>query len=74
MMRRCSSIEAATYVSARAGRDYPQAVAAMRDLVGAISESEMREMNLQVDDLGRQPAVVAAEFLEAFAQRGSRKP
>ena len=66
--------DALMLASARAGRDYPRAVAALRELVGAISENEMREMNLQVDDLGRQPADVAAEFLETFTSQGTGKP
>jgi osmoprotectant transport system permease protein len=45
--------------------DYPEAVDALRQLVGAIDADRMRRMNLAVDRGGDSPAAVAARFLEA---------
>ena len=43
--------------------DYPQAVVALRGLLGSIDEVHMRQMNLMVDREGQAPATVAQEFL-----------
>ena len=49
----------------RLAGDYPEAVEALRQLVGTIDADRMRRMNLAVDQDGESPAAVAARFLEA---------
>ncbi len=44
-------------------RKHPAVVESLRRLVGTIDADRMRQMNLSVDELGRTPADVAAEFL-----------
>ncbi|MFQ5858426.1 MAG: glycine betaine ABC transporter substrate-binding protein [Anaerolineae bacterium] len=44
-------------------RKHPAVVEALRRLVGTIDADRMRQMNLSVDELGRTPTDVAAEFL-----------
>jgi osmoprotectant transport system permease protein len=55
--------------SARLLREAPRAVAALRELAGAIDAAAMRRMNLAVDRDGRAPAEVAEAFLAARAER-----
>ncbi len=43
--------------------DAPEAVDALRSLLGSIDARQMRHLNLRVDVDGRSPASVAAEFL-----------
>lgn len=61
--------DAVIMASGRARREYPQAVESLHALVGQISESEMRAMNFEVDERGRQPADVATEFMRGFESR-----
>ena len=48
-------------------RKHPAVVESLRRLVGTIDADRMRQMNLSVDELGRTPADVAAEFLREEA-------
>jgi len=48
-------------------RKHPAVVESLRRLVGTIDADRMRQMNLSVDELGRTPADVAAEFLREGA-------
>ncbi|MCZ6548859.1 MAG: ABC transporter permease, partial [Deltaproteobacteria bacterium] len=48
-------------------RKHPAVVESLRLLVGTIDADRMRQMNLSVDELGRTPADVAAEFLREGA-------
>ena len=55
--------DAIVLVSARLARERPDALAALRELAGAIDADAMRRMNSAVDADGRAPAEVAREFL-----------
>jgi osmoprotectant transport system permease protein len=55
-------------------QDAPAAVAALRDLSGAIDAEAMRRMNLAVDREGRSPAAVARDFLDAWSPPGGAGP
>ncbi|MFQ5859371.1 MAG: glycine betaine ABC transporter substrate-binding protein, partial [Anaerolineae bacterium] len=55
--------DAVVLVSPHLTRKHPAVVRALRRLVGTIDADRMRQMNLAVDELGRTPADVAAEFL-----------
>jgi len=61
--------DAMIIVSARLAREAPDAVAALRRLVGRIDESRMQRMNFSVDDGGLTPAEVARRFLAAEVER-----
>jgi osmoprotectant transport system permease protein len=51
-------------------REHPEAISALRALNGAIDADQMRRMNLAVDQDGRSPEAVAAEFLEGQRSKG----
>ncbi|MDP6558916.1 MAG: glycine betaine ABC transporter substrate-binding protein [Candidatus Binatia bacterium] len=55
--------DAVILVSPNLRRKHPDVVETLRRLVGTIDADHMRRMNLAVDDQGRSPADVAAEFL-----------
>lgn len=55
--------DAVMLASPRLLREFPEAVSALQPLVGAIDADRMRRMNLAVDEAGRSPADIAAEFL-----------
>lgn len=50
-------------------RENPAAVAALRDLTGAIDADAMQRMNHAVDGEGRTPAAVAADFIARWRER-----
>jgi osmoprotectant transport system permease protein len=58
--------DAVILASARLAREQPEAVEALRALVGRIAENEMRRLNGRVDQGGETPAAVAAAFLEGL--------
>ena len=60
--------DAVILVSPRMSREYPEAVDALRDLIGTIDADRMRRMNLTVDADGTSPAEVAATFLETLRE------
>ncbi|MEO2168602.1 MAG: ABC transporter permease/substrate-binding protein [bacterium] len=68
-LRAIPPYDAIVLASGRLARTRPDVLAALRSLVGTITETEMREMNHQVDAKGLQPATVAAEFLKHFHER-----
>jgi osmoprotectant transport system permease protein len=43
-------------------REHPEAIAALRELSGSIDAGRMRRMNLAVDQEGKSPQAVAADF------------
>jgi osmoprotectant transport system permease protein len=55
--------DAVVLVSARAARERPQVVEALRGLEGAIDADTMRRMNVAVDEKKETPAKVAERFL-----------
>jgi osmoprotectant transport system permease protein len=55
--------DAIVLVSARLARDRPEVVAALGRLDGAIDVDTMRRMNLDVDERGVDPGVVATTFI-----------
>jgi osmoprotectant transport system permease protein len=55
--------DAIVLASARLAHERPDALAALRELAGAIDAVAMRRMNAAVDADGRSPAEVAREFL-----------
>jgi osmoprotectant transport system permease protein len=61
--------DAILLASGRLAREHADVIVALRAMVGSISETEMREMNHEVDALGRQPTDVAADFLKRFHAR-----
>lgn len=61
--------DAILLASAKLQRRHPEAVAALRDLVGKIDADAMRRMNQAVDDGGKSPRVVADEFLLKLNKR-----
>ena len=61
--------DAVILASPRLSREYPEAVAALRDLIGTIDADRMRRMNLTVDADGTSPAQVAATFLDSLRER-----
>jgi osmoprotectant transport system permease protein len=56
--------DAVILASSRLTRDHPDAVTALRGLSGSIDAERMRRMNQAVDQDGKSPEAVAAEFLE----------
>ena len=58
--------DAVILASPRLVREYPDVIAALGALIGTVNADTMRQMNLEVDDAGRSPAEVAADFLEAL--------
>jgi osmoprotectant transport system permease protein len=58
--------DALILASARLAREQPDAVAALRELVGKIDARAMRRMNLAVDESGRSPRHVARTFLQTL--------
>jgi osmoprotectant transport system permease protein len=59
--------DAIILVSSHLARKHPAVVKALEQLVGTIDADRMRQMNYSVDELGRTPADVAAEFLRKEA-------
>ncbi len=59
--------DAVILVSPVLARKHSAVVESLRRLVGTIDADRMRQMNLSVDELGRTPADVAAEFLREGA-------
>ena len=60
--------DAMVLVSARLAREAPDVLAALGRLDGAIDAPAMREMNLEVDERGADPAEVAAGFLRRLRE------
>lgn len=56
--------DALVLVSGRLEREQPEVVEALGKLAGTISAERMREMNVAVDEGGREPAAVAEGFLK----------
>ena len=56
--------DALILAGARLVREHPDAIAALRELSGAIDADRMRRMNLAVDQDGASPEGVARQFLE----------
>ena len=54
-------------------REHPEAIAALRELTGAIDADRMRRMNLAVDQDGQSPEIVAEQFLEGQRAKGKRQ-
>jgi glycine betaine/choline ABC-type transport system substrate-binding protein len=59
------SYHCATIVRTETLEKYPEIAEVLGVLTGQISDSEMTEMNYQVDELNRDAAEVAREFLES---------
>ncbi|MEE8549940.1 MAG: glycine betaine ABC transporter substrate-binding protein [Gemmatimonadota bacterium] len=59
--------DAVILVSPHLARKHPAVVKGLRRLVGTIDADRMRQMNLAVDERGRTPSDVAAEFLRKDA-------
>jgi len=64
--------DAIVVVSARLAREWPDVLAALGRLEGAIDVDAMRRMNLEVDEGGTLPRTVAADFIERLAGSRSR--
>jgi osmoprotectant transport system permease protein len=58
--------DALVLVGPRLAREQPQVFAALASLAGRIDATQMRRMNLAVDQGGRPPAEVALEFLHGL--------
>ncbi len=58
--------DAVILASPRLVREHPDVIAALGALIGTVDAATMRQMNLEVDDAGRSPAEVAADFLEVL--------
>ena len=58
--------DAVILASPRLAREHPPALDALRALAGSIDATSMRRMNLAVDEGGRLPSDVAAEFLASL--------
>ena len=65
--------DAIVMTSRRLGRERPDAVAALRELDGALDEETMRRLNLRVDLRGEAPRAVARDFLDARARPAARR-
>ena len=61
--------DAIVLVGPSLARERPEVLDALRALSGRIDASRMQSMNYAVDEEGRAPAVVAAEFLDEFEER-----
>ncbi|MBI2894365.1 MAG: ABC transporter permease subunit [Deltaproteobacteria bacterium] len=61
--------DAVILASERLRRRHPEAIDALRRLVGTIDGDAMRRMNLAVDEGGQSPTAVARAFLEALWNR-----
>ena len=59
--------DAIIVVSARLASEWPDVLAALTRLGGAIDIDRMRAMNLAVDEAGESPSAVAREFVESLA-------
>ena len=64
--------DAVILVSARLAREWPDVLAALSRLEGAIDVDAMRRMNLEVDEHGAAPSTVAADFIGRLAGGRSR--
>jgi osmoprotectant transport system permease protein len=60
--------DAVILAGARLVREHPDAVAALRSLAGTIDADRMRRMNLEVDQNGKSPEAVAADFLREHSR------
>ena len=58
--------DAVVLVSARLVREWPDVIAALARLDGAIDVDAMRRMNLDVDERGVLPSAVAADYLRSL--------
>jgi osmoprotectant transport system permease protein len=61
--------DAIVLAAERFARERPEALAALRDLGGAIDRARMQRMNFAVDGEGRSPGKVAAELVEELRGR-----
>jgi osmoprotectant transport system permease protein len=61
--------DAVVLAGPRLRREYPQVLAALSRLEGAIDAEAMRGMNQQVDSNGKEPDAVAEEFVQLLANR-----
>ena len=57
--------------SARLAQERPDVLRALSDLAGTIDVNEMRRMNLEVDEGGIDPSMVANAYLTELATRQS---
>ena len=62
--------DAVVLVSARLAREWPDVVAALARLGGAIDVDAMRQMNLGVDEHGASPSTVAVDYLRGLQAAG----
>ena len=58
--------DALILVSARLAREWPDVLAALTRLEGAIDVDAMRRMNLEVDEGGAAPSTVAADYIRGL--------
>ncbi len=58
--------DAIVLAGGRLAREHPEVMAAVAALDGTISADKMRDLNHAVDELGRQPEQVAADFLKGL--------
>ena len=58
--------DAVILASARLQRRHPEAIDALRRLIGKIDGDTMRRMNLAVDEAGQSPGATARVFLQTF--------
>lgn len=61
--------DAIILVSPRLRADHPEVVDALRNLADTVDADEMRRMNQQVDQEGKDPGAVARAFMESLASR-----
>ena len=64
--------DAVVLAGARLVREHPDAVAALRELSGAIDADRMRRMNLAVDQEGKSSEAVAEEFIQSQRSKVKR--
>ena len=64
--------DAVVLVSARLAREWPDVIAALARLDGAIDVDAMRRMNLEVDEHGAIPSTVAANYIRGLAKSRAR--
>jgi osmoprotectant transport system permease protein len=61
--------DAIILASERLAREHPEAITALKALIGTIDPERMRQMNLAVDQTHRVPDAVAAEFVDSIGKR-----
>ena len=66
--------DAVILASARVAQEWPDVLRALSGLEGTIDVNEMRRMNLDVDEGGINPSVVANTYLAALAAEQSSHP